>query len=226
MSDSKNLGYNRCCKINNIGPQGIHGAQGIGGPIGPIGPQGPTGAQGSQGSVGTGCAGPQGAQGEPGAVGPAYGANSLQLLSLSPGNLTVNYDKLSGFQSLSTFPSNAIDITGNGSYSINWSFNANANIDSLPISAYIYFEITSPSLLTNYSTNVYTLLNPCPLQISGTPPNVILCASRNEVVPNLPIGSYKCKLHFNSSVSITVLTFNFSLTLDPNPVINNPFNFP
>jgi hypothetical protein len=211
MSNSNVFGSRKCCNSNIQGPQGPQGPDGSPGPIGPLGPQGPTGIIGLQGPQGAGYTGPQGNP----------GADSLQLLSFSDSKTNISVSP-NTFVEIDVSPSGGGTVTlGPGNYNINWSFNGydistllNLNIDS----AYIYFTFVNG--LTRYYTNVYNLINPCPLYIinSPLPVNTSLSASGNEIFVNLPSGNYSCHLHFKSSTTITSFNFSYNLTFDPNPI--------
>jgi len=217
------LGANRCCNLKTNGPQGAQGAQGSGGPIGPLGPQGSQGSTGSQGNTGTGCLGPQGPPG------PSYGANPLQLLTLSTTDLNNSYNTPNFSQYISVDPSNIIIIQSSGYYNISWSFNAyNIIVPSPPItSAGIYFRFYNTNTSTDYNTNVFTPTNPCPLDIvSGALPAArILAATGNENV-FLDAGDYKVYLWFTCDKIIISYDFTYNMAIDPNAVNYNPSTYP
>jgi hypothetical protein len=224
MSSSYNLGLgysglgaSRCCNLKSAGPQGPQGEPGLGGPIGSFGASGPTGPTGAQGVPGSGCAGPQGPQG------PAYGANPLQLLSLSVTEIGQNYTSSSP-QQITSLPSGDIIFNSDGSYNISWSFNA-YNITNAVTNAYVYLGFYNGS--TTYYSNVYTNTTPCYLNIvsGATSSDRKLNASGNEVVI-LPAGDYKCILYFASTTSITTFDYSFNINIDPNSVNYNPVSYP
>ena len=217
------LGASRCCNLKTTGPQGAQGAQGSGGPIGPLGPQGSQGSTGSQGVTGTGCVGPQGAPG------PSYGANPLQLLTLSATDISNSYVTAGTPENISIQPLNIVIFQSAGYYNFSWSFNAyNITPSSPPItSAGVYFTFYNTNNVTFYSTNVFTSTNPCPLDIvSGLTPSArILSATGNENI-YLDSGDYKVYLWFTSDQNITSYSFTYNMAIDPNAVNYNPATYP
>jgi hypothetical protein len=216
-----NLGHNRCCNLKIAGPQGPQGMQGPGGPIGPFGSMGSTGPTGPTGPVGNGCIGPTGPPG------PSTGANQLQLISLSADNASVIYNS-PNFQSIFEAPNKYITFNNNGNYNISWTFNGFNNETSLESnSACMYLSFLNVDNNQEYNTNVFTAINPCPLNIFINKSSIetIIFASDNDIFVNLPNGNYKCILYFKASIDLS-FNYNFNINIDPNTVNYNPISYP
>jgi hypothetical protein len=204
----KYLDAKLCCnsQIASRGPQGPHGEQG---PQGLVGLAGYTGPQGSQGLKGLGQRGQQGPQGTPG------GYNYLKKIALDvSANLT--YNTSPNFQLLYTFPSNITLYAG--TFAINWSINTQLN-DSGLLSSQAYLYVDFIGLNGNvYSTNLYTVNNPCtPLTLV----NRSVIASASEIFTVNQSDTINCRIHFkaNGNVSVPLSNFHFNIQINPNPVL-------
>lgn len=216
FSTSKYLGASRCCNLKTAGPQGPQGLQGVGGPIGPLGGLGPTGTNGPQGLPGSGCKGPTGP------AGPAVSYNTLQLIGMENTTTDMSYNTTDGNKAIAIVPNVPITLS-QGDFIVNWS----VNLYGLPAgisTAQVYLRFQNTTTSTFYDLNVFNSTNQCPLNIKVITGflNDIAVASGNEVVPSIVAGTYKCILYFSSTANIASFDFNFSITVDPNPISYNP----
>jgi hypothetical protein len=202
MSTYKNyLDAKVCCQqqIFKIGPQGEKGPTGVTGPNGLTGITGPTGSTGMKGKSQRGNTGPQG---------PPGGSNYLNKFTL---------DSISSFifNSIGTFQE--IPLTtkirlSKGSYAIQWSFNSQI-LNSQDFQNYFIY-VSFKSDLGNYSTNIYTIDNPCPIIEYNK--DLVATANENFTLDNE--DTIECILNIKSNAN-QVFNYNFMIQINPNSVL-------
>ena len=204
-----NLGKNRCCSTNiykapNVGPQGAIGLYGV------IGEKGYTGSTGSTGPAGhtglcyrgyKGAKGPIGPQGgltgDTGPVGPAGSAGSTNAQNVnfkftikdSTTYDNTGYKNLIQYATTTTTPSNTINLSGGGTYMINYEINENWNDSTAKFyvsfnssTSTVFNNITSLALNTN-GTNLYGIGNDYKNFFTSGPYSIELMQSTNSTPP-------------------------------------------
>ena len=202
---------NTCCDIKAKGVAGDTGAKGETGPIGPQGHRGETGPKGPIGPTGACCVGATGAVGPTGPPGGAQGATGpAGIGTLININGFFNTTMFGTIQQLSTTPTSIPIVLPVlpvlGTWAISWSIQENNSGSITNSNFYLGFnDGINPTLYpVVFNNSNYFYLNSS---------SSITCGTGNDVINNLPTGTYNVEFYQGGGNGSTPITCNYSISL-------------